>query len=91
MRLIIAVTCFLLSHWAFSYDRIEGVYEAHVEINDRSDASRNTAIKQGLEQVLIRYTGYSNITRIPGVEAELNNAAGYVICLLYTSPSPRDS
>lgn len=63
----------------YAYERVTNVYEAVVPLADRSDQTRNEAIKKGLEQVLIRYTGYSSITNILGVSSELNSAQRYVI------------
>ena len=80
MRVFIAIlSLLLLRSEGFAYERITHVYEAVVPLVDRSDAVRNEAIKKGLEQVLIRYTGYAAIAGIVAVADELNSAQKYVI------------
>lgn len=79
MRFFVVLFVFLCSSSINAYERIEGVYEALVEIEDRSEAARNEAIREGLEQVLVRYTGYSGIADFPGLQSEFDNAQRYVI------------
>lgn len=70
---------FNLSSAAFAYERISNPYQASVLLDDRGGVSRDKAISEGLEQVLIRYSGYSGVADFAGVEAELQNAQRYVI------------
>jgi len=63
----------------YAYERISNPYQASILIEDRSSGVRDKAISSGLEQVLIRYTGYSGISHLNGVHAELQKAASYVI------------
>ena len=79
MRFFAVLFVLLFSPLTNAYERISGVYEARVEIENRTDAARNEAIKQGLEQVLVRYTGYSGIGQFPELEPEFDNAQRYVI------------
>ncbi len=79
VRFFVVLLVLFFSSLASAYERIDGVYEALVEIEDRSEAARNEAIREGLEQVLIRYTGYSGIAGFPELESEFNNAQRYVV------------
>lgn len=79
MRFFVVLFVLLFSSPVYAYERIDGVYEALVEIEDRSDTARNEAIRRGLEQVLVRYTGYSDIAEFPELQSELNNPQRYVI------------
>ena len=79
VRFFAVLFVLLFSPLTNAYERISGVYEARVEIENRTDEARNEAIKQGLEQVLVRYTGYSGIGQFPELESEFDNAQRYVI------------
>lgn len=79
MRFFVVLFVLLCSSSIYAYERIDGVYEALVEIEDRSEAARNEAIRTGLEQVLVRYTGYSGIADFPELQPEFDNAQRYVI------------
>ena len=79
MRFFVVLLVLFCSPSINAYERINGVYEARVKIENRTDEARNKAIQQGLEQVLIRYTGYSGIGQFPELETEFNNAQRYVI------------
>ncbi|MEQ9564860.1 MAG: DUF2066 domain-containing protein, partial [Pseudomonadales bacterium] len=79
MRFFVVLFVLLCSSSIYAYERIDGVYEALVEIEDRSETARNEAIRTGLEQVLVRYTGYSGIADFPELQSELDNAQSYVI------------
>lgn len=79
MRFFVVLFVLLFSPVTNAYGRITGVYEARIKIENRSDQARNEAIQEGLEQVLVRYTGYSGIGQFPELESEFNNAQRYVI------------
>ena len=64
---------------SIAYERIEGVYEALVPLSDRSETTRNQAIREGLEQVFVRYTGYASIANFLEIGRELDSAQRYVI------------
>ena len=78
-RIFLAFFMLLTSMSALAYERTTNVYEAVVPLADRTEQVRNQAIEQGLEQVLIRYSGYSSIASIVGVADELKSAQRYVI------------
>ena len=78
-RIFLAFFMLLTSMSALAYERTTNVYEAVVPLADRTEQVRNQAIEQGLEQVLIRYSGYSSIASIVGVAEELKSAQRYVI------------
>ena len=71
--------CLLASMQTRAYERIDNIYEGLIPLADRSEAVRSQAIRDGLEQVLIRYTGYSAIASIPEIASELDSAQRYVI------------
>ena len=58
---------------------ISNMYEALVPMAERSDTAREQAIRDGMQQVLVRYTGYSNIESFSGVEQALENARAYMV------------
>lgn len=79
MRFFVILFALLCNSSIYAYERIDGVYEALIEIEDRSESARNEAIRKGLEQVLVRYTGYSGIGDFPELQPEFDNAQRYVI------------
>jgi len=79
VRFLVVLLVLFFSPVSNAYERITGIYEARVKIENRSDQARNEAIQEGLEQVLVRYTGYSAIGQFPELESEFSNAQRYVI------------
>lgn len=73
---------FLIALWplqAHAAKTVENMYEAIVPLADRSIDSRNAAISDALEQVLIRFSGYSGIASLSGVSEALAAANSYAI------------
>ncbi len=54
------------------------LYEAEVEVLDQTRAVRLKAMRQALEEVLVRVSGYSLVVTEPAVTAVLGNAGRYV-------------
>lgn len=76
--LVLALT-FASATSVFAAQSIQNMYEALVPLADRSEPARKEAIVEGLEQVLVRYSGYSGIGSLSGVSSALSNADAYVI------------
>ena len=65
--------------WVFAAETISNMYEALVPLEDRTNAGQQAALRKGLEQVLIRYSGYSGAGSLDGVAVALANAENYVV------------
>ncbi len=65
--------CLLTSFWVQAVT-VSGLYEASVEVNDRSLAERKRAQEAGFAQVLVKVTGDSTIVDQENVRTELANA-----------------
>ena len=77
--LLLAGLNFLLLDSALAAEPIGNIYEARVPLLDRSENARRRAISEGLEQVLIRSSGYSGVGTLAGVTGALANAERYAI------------
>ncbi len=61
-----------------SFEQTEGIHEARVVLADRSEETRTAAIRSGLEQVLVRYSGFSELASLKGMDLVLGDAERYV-------------
>ena len=79
LKFVVLAVSLFSSLSVFAAESLENMYEARVLLADRSTAARNEAISKGLEQVLVRYSGYSDVGNLAGVAPALANAQSYVI------------
>lgn len=63
---------------AFSESQLKNMYEAVVQLADRSEVARIAAVSAGLEQVLIKYAGRSDVIRAVDA-AMLQDAQRFVV------------
>src|SRR5690606_26618112 len=66
------------------------LYSATVPVADYSESERSRAIRSGLEQVLVRLTGRSDIAGEPRVARLLANSAAYAYEFGYVELQPRE-
>ena len=78
LYILLSISCILPSQ-VHAAETISNLYEARVPLADRSLEARNSALSDGLEQVLVRYSGYSGIATLSGVAEALSSANRYAI------------
>lgn len=69
----------------------DDLYTATAPVADHSDAARSQAVKLGMEEVLIRLTGVSDVASRPEVRAMLARVNAYVVEYSYTALNTNDS
>ncbi len=57
---------------------VESLYTAQVPIKNMSERARESAIHNAFEQVLVKVSGDSTITRMPALKEDLSHADSYV-------------
>lgn len=67
------------AQWVTAEAPLTGIYQARVPIDDRSTATRQAAIRQGLAQVLVKVSGFSGTPDFEGLETELASAERYLL------------
>jgi len=69
----------LASPPGWAAESVERLYETVVRIADRTEATRQQAVRDGFAQVLVRLTGYSRVAQLAGVAGELARAQTYLL------------
>lgn len=65
--------------------RADGLYSVAEPVASQSPSARTQAFQDGLQKVLVRVTGQTDVTTLPGAEGLLNSAGGYVAEFRYQS------
>jgi uncharacterized protein len=71
-------------------DVVKGLYTALVPVEDHSEKERNRALRQGLQDVLVKLTGTLDIKNQPAVRRLVSDASQYVVAFGYKN-LPQDN
>lgn len=86
MLRFLALGLFLLGLAApVSAQKVEGLYEARLQVSDQSSASRSAAAQLGLQQVLVKVSGQRSTLQNMRVQAALAKADVYMSQFSYTT------
>lgn len=77
-RLIQITSLFALLAGAAAPAWADGLYSVAEPVASQSPDARTEAFQTGLQKVLVRVTGQTDVTTLPGAEKLLNAAGGYV-------------
>ena len=77
--IVLLASCVMGRYSAFAEESIDNMYEALVPLQDRTIEAREAALRAGLEQVLVRYSGYSAAVELDGISEAIVNAENYVV------------
>lgn len=68
-----ALGCYIPCSWAV---RVGSIYQAQVPVASQTEATRQQALPQALEQVLVKVSGSGQVANNPLLKAQLPSAAG---------------